>query len=533
MKKKSKGWFWFVVVIVFLVFFWSKVTSFKDGESIFTRDTFHILASTSTRMMNSDLKKFAKKNKIDLEIDYYGDLEIVKILNDSSKNYDAVWLSNSLWLYQLDNTNLASDSKSIVMNPVVMGIKKSKAQELGLIGRDIYNKDLLNAIQSGKLKYIMSSVTKTNTGATTYLNFLNNLAGSPEVLTEEMLNDANLKTNLKNFFQGVERVSGDEEYLKEMFLNGDYDALISYESSLIELNQELESKKRESLYLIYPIDGVAINDMPFAYINNDLKDEENKKKFLKLQDYLRSDEVKTKMENMGYRSWYGGINKDANKKVFNPSWGIDTTKYLKDMKYPSKKVISKAIAIYIEELRKPTHVVFCLDVSGSMQGSGISELKDAMSYILNYETASIDNLQFSKDDKISIITFNSDVKQVYETRHGNETIDVIKDINSLVASGGTNIYDSSIKALEILAKESNDAYTKTVILMTDGESNHGTFNSLKKYYQNHKLNIPIYAITFGDSNEYELRSIVNLTNAKIFDGKSGLKKAFTEVRSYN
>lgn len=50
-----------------------------------------------------------------------------------------------------------------------------------------------------------------------------------------------------------------------------------------------------------------------------------------------------------------------------------------------KKVITKALNLYIENLRKPTHVVFCLDFSGSMYGQGFSELTNAMDYILDYE----------------------------------------------------------------------------------------------------------------------------------------------------
>ena len=530
-KKKSGGCLFPILAILLVAFFWIKIVGI-GGHSILYKDTFRIIASTSTKMMESDLKKFAKKNKIDLEIEYYGDLEIVDILNTDSKDYDAVWLSNSLWLYMLDNSNLTSDSKSIFVNPVVIGIEKSKANELGFIDKDIYNRDILNAIKDKKLNYIMASVTKTNTGATTYLNFLNNLAGNPEVLTEEMLDSSDLKRDLKNFFSGVLRVSGDEDYLEEIYLNGNYNAMISYESSLISLNKKLEKDNKEPLYLIYPIDGVAINDMPFAYINNDLKDEENKDKFLKLQSYLRSDEAISKMEEMGYRSWYGGIKENTDKSVFNPEWGINTSKYLKDMKYPSKKVINKAINIYIEELRKPTHVVFCLDTSGSMYGSGISELKDSMNYILNYDTAKVDNLQFSKYDKITVITFDSNVSKVFDTKYGSEVNDVIEEINKLEANGATNIYDPSIKALEILQNDS-DEYTKTVILMTDGRSNNGTYASLKSYYTSNKLNIPIYSITFGSSDEDELREIAELTNAKVFDGKSGLRRAFAEVRSYN
>ena len=532
---KGKG---ILIIFICILLFWM-FTSDNDTEDntenkvVRNDNVFRIISSTSTEKMDEKLIKYGKKNGIKIEIEHYGDLEIVDILNNDSTPYDAVWISNSLWLYMLDNSYLTTDSKSIVIDPVVMAIEKSKAKELGFTDKEIYNKDILNAIKEGKLKYVMSSVTKTNTGATSYLSFLNSMAGSPEVLTEEMLESDTLKEDLKTFFKGVERVSGDELYLTEMYLNGDYNAMINYESALIELNQTLTKKGKEPLYLVYPVDGVAINDMPFAYINNDSTDEKNKEKFLKLQTYLRSDEAIKIMQDYGYRSWYGGTNAKVNKKVFNPDWGIDTTKYLKDMKYPSKKVISKAINLYIESFRKPTHVVFCLDVSGSMYGDGLSELQEAMNYILDKEKASEDNLQFSDTDKVTVITFNSSVSHVSKTKYANDLNDIINGINSLYANGGTNIYDPSIEALKILSKDNSDEYTKTVILMTDGWSNSGSFYNLRKYYKNNKLDIPIYSITFGSSDEEQLKEIAELTNAKVFDGKSGLLKAFSEVRSYN
>ena len=534
MKKNNPIIFW-IAMFVLLGFF--MLTNDSEDTSITkhltSKDTFKILASTSVSSMDKSIIDYGKKNGFTVEIEHYGDLEIVDILNDNHEGYDAVWLSNSIWLYMLDNTYLTTDSKSISIAPVVMGIKKSKAEELGFIGKDIYNSDILNAIREGKLKYVMSSVTGTNTGATAYLSFLNSLAGNPEVLTSDMIKNEELGNNLKTLFSGVERVSGDEDYTTKMFLKGDYDAMLHYESSLISLNQKLIKEKKEPLYLLYPKDGVAINDMPFAYINNDSTDTTTKERFTKLQSYLRSDTVIKKLETLGFRSWYGGVKTDTDKRVFNPEWGIDTSKYLKDMKYPSKKVMTEAINLYIEKFRKPTHVVFCLDISGSMYGDGIEELKDAMNYILDYETASKDKLQFSNTDKISVITFNHEVAKIYDTKLGNETAEVIKNIDELEANGGTNIYSPSIEALKILSKDDAKGYTKTVILMTDGQSNGGSFYNLKNYYEKNKLDIPIYSITFGSSDEYELSRIADLTNGRVFDGKSGLRRAFKEVRSYN
>ena len=537
-KKKQFNPVDLVFVVLFLLIFLGPILSsfweaFSDKvHEVRTSSNFNLLSSSSFKNLESELKSFSKKKGINLSITYADDLEIVDMLNSDYNGYDGVWIANSIWLYMLDNQNVITESKSVAIDPVVMGITYSKAKELNFVRDGVTNKDLLNAVMSGKLKYVMTSVTQTNTGATAFLGFLNSLAGSPEVLTEKMIHDSSLISSMASFFKGVERVSGDEEYLTEMYLNGKYNAMINYESSFINLNKKLVSEGKEPLYLIYPVDGVAINDMPIAYINHG---QDNKKKefFLELQSYIRSDEYASIMQKQGFRTWFGGVNENVDKNVFNPDWGIKTDTYLKSFKYPSKKVMTEAFNLYIDSIRKPTHVVFLFDVSGSMYGEGIQELKDAMKYLLDKEATREDMLQFSESDQITFISFNYDVLKVYDTLSGAETDKLSGYLDTLEPMGGTNIYSPSVEALRILRNVSSNDYTKTIILMTDGYSNNGTYKELEDYYHKYDLDIPIYSITFGSSSESQLSRIANLTNGKVFDGKSGLKAAFKEVRSYN
>lgn len=491
--------------------------------------TLRILSSTENEVVENEIRSYAKSIGRKVEFTYMGDLDIVDELNANSKDYDAVWISNSMWLYMLNNSYLTSNSKSISISPVVFGITKSKAQSLGLIGKTVTNDDLLNLITEKKIKYVMSSVTQTNTGATAYLGFLESLAGNPEVLTEEMLEDEVLINKMVNVFSGVERVSGDESYLEEMFVNGDdYDSVIASESSLININKKLVQNKKEELYLIYPVDGVAINDSTFAFINNSPEKEED---FLKIQSYLLSSDGQKMLSKNGSRTWYGGVNSKSDSDVFNKSWGIDTTKYLNVTKFPSKKVITAAINLYIEKLRKPTHVVFCLDYSGSMYGDGINQLSDAMDYILDYQKASADKLQFSEKDKITVVTFASAVSDIWNST-GRDTAPLISSIRNKSVGGSTALYDAVVSGIEILNSES-DEYTKTIIAMTDGAVNVGSFSDLERVYKRKGKGVPVYSITFGNAKESELEKIARLTNAKVFDGKSDLLKAFKDVRGYN
>jgi len=517
-------------MIIIANIFESEINSNNKVAYKQNNETFKIISSTENKDLENILNNYAKTQNINLQIEYSGTIEIMDKLNSGEK-YDAVWTSNSIWLYMLQNNSSIKDSKSISINPVVFGIKKSKANELGFIGKEVYTKDILEAIEQGKLKFAMSSATRTNTGATAYLGFLNTLAGSPEVLTKQHLQSAEIKTSLTNFFTGVTRSSGSDEFLDNMFIQGDYEAVITYETSIININKELEQTGKEPLYIIYAKDGVSISDSPFAYIDN--KDEKKAETFKKIQSYLLSEEGQNELLKTGRRVWYGGTNDNVDKTIFNPEWGIDTNKYIVPVKYPSTAVIKEALAVYQEEFRKPVHTIFCLDYSGSMYGTGNNQLVDAMEYILTQSKAKEDLLQFSNKDKITVIAFSGKILDIWKTEDGSSTIEIINSIKNLKPQGGTNIYEPTEKALEILSKEDLNKYNTSIILMTDGQSNTGTYRSLERTYNNLKVDIPIYSIMFGSALDIQLNEIASLTNAKVFDGRTNLLQAFKEVRGYN
>ena len=502
-----------------------------SSTNLKSNNTFKLISSTENKDIENELKKFAKNEGINLEIDYAGTIDIMQKLN-KGEEYDAVWASNSIWLYMLDSTKVkTSNSKSTSINPVVFGITKQKAEELGFVNKDIYTKDIVDAIKNGKLKFSMSNPTQTNTGATAYLGLLTTLAGNPEVLRENNLEDENLKNDLTSLFTGLERSSGSEDFLEELFLKGNYEAVVTYEFSIINMNKKLVAQGKDPLYILYPVDGVSISDSPLAYIKQG--NGEKEEFFKKLQSYVLSDEGQKILASNGRRTWYGGVKSDVDQTIFNKDWGIDTTKYIVPLKYPNTEIIKKALSMYQTELRKPVHTVFCLDYSGSMSGKGYTQLKEAMDYILDEQKASQDMLQFASKDKITIIPFNGKVIDVWNTENGVNTKELIEKISTLKPSGSTNIYDTSKTALEELKNDDLNTYNVSVILMTDGMSNVGSYAEFSEYYNRLGKSIPVYSIMFGDAYEYQLDEIAQITNAKIFDGKTDLLQAFKEVRGYN
>ena len=534
MEKRKSSYSWiFILIIVYLLYscLSNFLISFFDlnDNPTYSSKVFRLISISAKEVFDKDIKSIAKKKGFSIDIEYEDTLKITKRLN-SGEMFDAVWLSNSIWMYSLDSSKVrVSDTKSTSINPIVFGIRKSKAEELGFLNKTLYTQDIVDAVFDGKLKFNMSNPVTTNSGASAYLGILTTLAGNPEVLTKDMLENDDLKEKLKSFFSGVERSSGDEDYLEEMFLKGDYEAVFTYESSIININQKLKKSGKEVLYALYPVDGVSISDSPIGYI--DQKDEKKKDIYQDLVEFLSGKDGQKLLANYGRRTWYGGVSSQVDQTIFNSEWGIDTTKYISPLKFPSTSVIRSALSLYQSVLRKPVHVVFCLDYSGSMAGDRISELRDAMDYILS-DRAEADLLQFSDDDIVDVIPFSSSYGTIWHSKDAGMN-NLLNKINEKSPSGGTALFLSAAKGIELLASEDQNHYNTSVVVMTDGAGNVGSYEDLKKAYQKYHSNVPIYSIQFGNASSFQLNQMANLSNGKVFDGTSSLVDAFMEVRGYN
>lgn len=358
--KRVSVLFIFLIVLI-IVFIANIVNLFKKqepeksavGENISNNNqateelsNFKLISSSENEGIDEFLTKYAKSQNIDLEIEYAEDKDIVDTLNSGEK-YDAVWVSDSIWLNMLEDTVHIVDAKSTSINPIVLAIKEDIAENLGFTKNDIYSKDIVEKIKDGSLNICMAAPTQTNTGISTYLYFISIISGTPGVLKSEYLENQEVKNELVSIFKVVEK-SSSENILEKLFLNGDYNAIITYESSIISINQELENNGDKIIYALYPKDGVYVSNSPFAYIDNE--DSEKKAVFEKLQEFILSDDGQEMLSSKGRRAWYGGISDFANKNIFKLSWGIDTTKYITPINFQDIETIKKFIELYQSEL---------------------------------------------------------------------------------------------------------------------------------------------------------------------------------------
>lgn len=492
--------------------------------------TLRIVSGSENKELEPILEEYADEEDIRIEMSYKGSLDIMRLLEEEDISYDAVWPASSLWLTVGDTDHRVKHAESISITPVVFGIRKSLAEELGFVGREVSVRDILSAIEAGKLKFCMTSATQSNSGASAYIGFLYALLGNPEMITMEDLQSEELKTQVRELLYGVDRSSGSSDWLKDMFLEGDFDAMVNYECLMIQTNEVLEDRGEEPLYVVYPYDGLSLADSPLGYV--DQGEEEKEELFLGLQEYLLSEETQDAIQRTGRRTGYTGIS-ERNREIFREEWGLQPDRVLSPIRMPETEVLFECLNLYQTELRKPSLSVYCLDYSGSMSGRGNRQLVEAMEQLLIQENAAKNFLQASQDEVNILIPFNSEPIDVFMAAgNGSELEGLYERVEEQTPGGGTNMYSAIVEGLDLLYSFDLSDYTPAIILLTDGQSG-GSIDDIEPYYSDLGVSIPIFSIMFGDADESQLEELAEYSNARVFDGRENLTEAFRSVKGYN
>lgn len=113
----------------------------------------------------------------------------------------------------------------------------------------------------------------------------------------------------------------------------------------------------------------------------------------------------------------------------------------------------------------PSNIVFLLDVSGSMSD------EDKLPLLQKAFSMLTDNL--TSKDRVSIVTYASDVQVVLEGAKGSDTEEILSAINELSAGGATNGGNGIQTAYELAEANFIKGGNNRVILATDGDLNVG------------------------------------------------------------
>ncbi|HOV14808.1 MAG TPA: VWA domain-containing protein, partial [Spirochaetota bacterium] len=374
---------------------------------------------------------------------------------------DAFSPSNDLWIKMIDAYNikttlidekLAGNVAGIVIKDKVFDDLKTKYGSVDL-------KTIVNATIQGDLAMGYTNPFASSTGLNFLVSVLYSFANGEQ---SKMLSDE-VASAFQSFQQGVPFVSFTTIQMRDSVEKGG-----SLDAFVLEYQTFLNTKELKSGYAFIPF-GVRHDNPLYAIGNISNEKLEALKKFA---SFVKESPNQKLAQNYGFNS-----KEDYKSDIGNVSGNI----VLQSQKlWKEKKDSGKQIA-----------AVFLCDISGSMDGEPIMNLKKAL-----FEGSKFIN----KENAIGLVVFNSDVTKLVPIKKFNlmQQASFIAGVEDMVAGGSTAMYDGIMVSLKMLIdeKEKNQNIKPMLFVLTDGETNSGL--SLAKTKGIIKgLKIPIYTIGYN------------------------------------
>jgi len=493
-------------------------------------NTLSVLAGSELKDIEPLLPALTKATGITLQMRYVGTLEAVEKLQ-AGEAVDAAWLASNRYamLVPAAKARIAASERTM-LTPVVLGLKDSKATELGWKDNpNITWKDIAQAAAQGKFTFGMTSPASSNTGFSALLGLAAALSGKGDALEEK---DIDAK-RLEAFFKAQRLTAGSSGWLADAYLKepGKVDGIINYASTLLSLNRD--PALTEKLVLIYPQDGIATADYPLMLVQP-----AKRAAYDKVVAYLRGVDFQKSMTAQTLR-------RPVNPDVPAPDAGPQA---LVELPFPAKLAVVDAIlAAFDNQLRLPTDSTFVLDQSGSMENERIASLKTALLGLSGADASISGRLsRFRNRERIFLLPF-SDVFGAVErfdmgdnpTANQSTMASLSNRVNALQANGGTAIFSATRQAYQEAAqrRRSDPQRFYSIVIMTDGINNKGmNVDEFAAWYGQLEApdkGIKLFPVVFGEARPDELQRLAELTGGRTFDSrKSSLQAIFKEIRGY-
>ena len=203
-------------------------------------------------------------------------------------------------------------------------------------------------------------------------------------------------------------------------------------------------------------------------------------------------------------------------QIFSFSFSQDGNAYLKISRSQSHSdqtgsltpLVVKLSSDDKSEKTKGVDLICVVDDSGSMRGDRVKLVKESLKYLVNLMTI---------NDKLAIVSFTNSANPILPLTDMTATgkNNAINAINSLRASGGTNIYSGLAKGLELINQEySSGERVASMILLSDGYDGASNadvnfrrhINTIGK--QSHVFTL--HTIGYGESHDANLMQRISL-----------------------
>jgi len=387
--------------------------------------------------------------------------------------------SNELWaeMVSVQNTKITLIDSGIAKNTA--GILLSQSTYDAILQK--YGKVDLDALVQATINNEIAMGYTNPYASSTGMNFL--ISALSEFDKENPLSSASV-SGFQKFQENIPFVSYTTMQMRTAAESGSLDAFI------LEYQTYCNDSTLKRQYKFIPF-GVR-HDSPI-YATSNIDDE--KMQLLNMfTEYAKSSESQKLATEYGFN----------NNLDYNP----EVSKYDGD-------ILVKAQQLWKEEkdAGKPIIAVFVMDVSGSMSGTPLAQLKQSL----------INSLQYiNSKNYIGLVSYSSDVtiNLPIDQFNLNQKSYFNGAVQSLTAGGNTSTFDAIIVAADMLVKKQQEVPDSKLMMfvLSDGETNNG-YSIIEASNVIQNLSIPIYTIGYN-ANISALNEISSINEAASINAES-------------
>lgn len=439
-----------------------------------------------------------------------------------------VWSpSASSWLEVLKNEsgnpNIAVSNKPLVLTPVVISMWKPMAEALGWPNKPIGWSDMLELINDpqgwgkyghpewGRFSWGHTDPEISTTALSTLLAEFYAAVGKQRGLTVADVQDPKSQQFIRDLGKGIKHYG----YNTLVFSDNMQKFGMSYisafpmeEITLIDFNKN--KSPAVPLVAIYPKEGTFWHDDPFIIMSSASKDEQQ------AAEQFYSFLLTPDSQRLAMQSGFRPANNDVPlSDPVSPAFGVQPQGPQNTLPIPAADVIVAAKNAWAQN-RKRADIMLVVDVSGSMEGDKLEQVKAGLETFLT---------RILPEDRVGLVSFstraNVDVKPapLSESR-----IPLGDAIQGLRAEGKTAIFDGLTAAKTALDElpPLQEERIKAIVLLSDGQDNASsiTFDQLQQSFD--ETGISIFPVAYGaDADEDILKKIVDFSRTLLVKGSSG------------
>jgi uncharacterized protein YegL len=163
-------------------------------------------------------------------------------------------------------------------------------------------------------------------------------------------------------------------------------------------------------------------------------------------------------------------------------------------------------------VRVPMDLVVVADRSGSMQGTKIALVQQAIQYLLT---------QMTPEDRLSVIAFNHSVHTVFPLRAGTSEqksimSQMVNQHPEMQADGGTEIWSGLHHAIQTIRTRQLTRAVPAILLLTDGQGGPPTRQQLETSLGEVGVTVPVHCFGFGQDHDAPVMSMIAQTGNGAF-----------------